>query len=223
MLTITASIVIITCLISIAAFSNQKVMNDLIFYPAEIKSNNQYYRFFTYGFIHADIVHIAFNMISLWSFGKLLETQGLYNRITGEEFRTYKTLFGEQGGLIYLALYILAIIASVIPDYIKHKNNYAYRALGASGAVSAVIFAAIALEPKALKLNLFLIPIPIPGYIFALLFVLLSTYLAKRGQDNIGHGAHLTGAVFGLIFTIVVGKLVANYDVVQGFIEALKR
>ena len=71
MLTITASIVILTCLISIAAFSNQKVQNDLIFHPAVIKSNNQFYRFFTYGFIHADIIHLAFNMISLWSFGKL--------------------------------------------------------------------------------------------------------------------------------------------------------
>ena len=216
MLNITVSIVIITVLISIAAFSNQKVQNDLIFYPAVIKSKNQFYRFFTYGFIHADIIHLAFNMISLWSFGKLLETDA------GDVFKTYKSLFGDKGGLMYIALYVLGIIVSVIPDYIKHKNNYAYRALGASGAVSAVIFAAIALEPKALKLSLFLIPIPIPGYIFAVLFLALSTYLARRGQDNIGHGAHLTGAVFGLVFTIVAAKLVAGYDVVQGFIEALR-
>ncbi len=216
MLTITASIVILTCLISIAAFSNQKVQNDLIFHPAVIKSNNQFYRFFTYGFIHADLIHLAFNMISLWSFGKLLETD------TGESFKTYKSLFGDQGGLLYVTLYVLAIIVSVIPDYIKHRNNYAYRALGASGAVSAVIFAAIALEPKGLNLRLFFIPIDIPGYLFALIFIALSTYLARKGQDNIGHGAHLTGAVFGLVFTIVVAKLVANYDVVQGFIQALK-
>ena len=140
MLTITTSIVILTCLISIAAFSNQKVQNDLIFHPAVIKSNNQFYRFFTYGFIHADIIHLAFNMISLWSFGKLLETD------TGESFKTYKSLFGDQGGLLYVILYVLAIIVSVIPDYIKHRNNYAYRALGASGAVSAVIFAFLKTE-----------------------------------------------------------------------------
>ena len=140
MLNITVSIVIITVLISIAAFSNQKVQNDLIFHPAVIKSKNQFYRFFTYGFIHADIIHLAFNMISLWSFGKLLETDA------GDVFKTYKSLFGDKGGLMYIALYVLGIIVSVIPDYLKHKNNYAYRALGASGAVSAVIFAAIALE-----------------------------------------------------------------------------
>ena len=222
MLTITASIVIITCLVSIAAFSNQKVQGDLIFYPAVIKSNNQFYRFFTYGFIHADIVHLAFNMISLWSFGKLLETDAYFDRDTGEGFRTFKSLFGDKGGLMYVALYVLGIIVSVIPDYIKHRTNYAYRALGASGAVSAVIFAAIALEPKKLELYLFFIPIPIPGYIFALIFVLLSTYLARKGQDNIGHGAHLTGAIFGLVFTIVAAKLIAGYDVVQGFIQALR-
>lgn len=222
MLSITVTIVIITCLVSIAAFSNQKIQNDLIFYPAVIKRNNQFYRFFTYGFIHADFIHLAFNMISLWSFGKLLESDTMIDPDTREQFLTYRSLFGERGGLMYLLLYILGIIVSVIPDYIKHRNNYAYRALGASGAVSAVIFAAIALEPKALELYLFFVPIPIPGYIFALIFVALSTYLARKGQDNIGHGAHLTGAIFGLIFTIVVAKLVAGYDVVQGFMEALR-
>ena len=221
MLSITLSIVIITCLVSIAAFSNNKIMNDLIFYPATIKSRNQYYRFFTYGFIHADFIHLAFNMISLWSFGQLLESERMLP--DGGMMKTYKSLFGDKGGLVYLALYILAIIVSVIPDYVKYRNNYAYRALGASGAVSAVIFAAIALEPKGLKLTLFLIPIPIPGYIFALIFVVLSTYLARKGGDNIGHGAHLTGAIFGLVFTIVAAKLIANYDVVQGFIAAFKQ
>lgn len=209
-MSITLTIIIITCIVSIAAFSNNKIMNDLIFYPAVIKKSNQFYRFFTYGFIHADYIHLGFNMISLWSFGEMLEKD------------MFGGLFGEQGKLVYLALYILAIVVSVIPDYVKHRNNYAYRALGASGAVSAVIFAAIALEPKALQLRFFLIPIDIPGYIFAIIFLVLSTYLARKGQDNIGHGAHLTGAIFGLIFTIVVGKLLANYDVVSGFINAFK-
>lgn len=221
-MTITLSIVIITVLISIGAFSNQKIQNDLIFYPAVMKRSNQFYRFFTYGFIHADIIHLAFNMISLWSFGKLLETDTVFEAEIGVGFKTYKSLFGDKGGLMYVLLYVLAIIVSVIPDYIKHKDNYSYRALGASGAVSAVIFAAIALEPKALELYLFFIPIPIPGYIFALIFVALSTYLARKGQDNIGHGAHLTGAIFGLVFTIVAAKLIVGYDVVQGFIEAIR-
>jgi len=197
-------------------------MNDLMFYPATIKKNNQFYRFFTYGFIHADYIHLAFNMISLWSFGELLESDSISVNTGDGQLMTYKGLFGEKGKLLYLVLYVSAIIVSVIPDYIKHRHNYAYRALGASGAVSAVIFAAIALEPRELELTLFLIPIPIPGYIFALLFVALSTYLARKGQDNIGHGAHLTGAIYGLVFTIVVAKLAADYDVVRGFLDAFR-
>lgn len=174
-----------------------------------MKSNNQYYRFFTYGLIHADYLHLGFNMISLWSFGEFVEK------------RLFITLFEDKGKLLYILLYVLAIIVSTLPDYFRNRNKYAYRALGASGAVSAVIFAGITLQPM-IPIRFFFIPIDIPGYIFALIFLGLSTYLAKRGRDNIGHGAHITGAVFGMVFTIVVAKLVANFDAVQAFIRALQ-
>ncbi|HEY0677837.1 MAG TPA: rhomboid family intramembrane serine protease [Chitinophagaceae bacterium] len=207
MFSITVTIIIITCLISIAAFGNQKIQEDLLFWPAAMKSPNQYYRFFTYGLIHADYLHLGFNMISFWSFGQFVEQQ------------LFLYLFEDKGKLIYISLYVLAIIVSTLPDFFRNRNNYAYRALGASGAVSAVIFAGITLQPM-LPIRFFFIPIDIPGYLFALIFLGLSTYLAKRGQDNIGHGAHITGAVFGLVYTIVVAKVVADFDAIQAFIRA---
>lgn len=205
-LTLTLVIVIITCLISIAAFGNQKVQEDLLFWPAAMKSPNQYYRFFTYGLIHADYIHLAFNMISLWSFGQFVE-------------QLFLILFEDKGKMLFLLLYILAIILSTLPDFFRNLNNYGYRALGASGAVSAVIFAGITLQPM-LPIRFFFIPIDIPGYLFALIFLALSTYLAKRGQDNIGHGAHITGAVFGLVYTIIVAKFVGGFDAIQNFLQA---
>lgn len=208
-MSITLTIVIITCLVSLAAFGNQRIQEDFIFWPAAMKRGGQLYRFFTYGLIHADYLHLAFNMISLWSFGQFVEKV------------VFSELFEEKAKLLYILLYVLAIIISTLPDYFKYRNNYSYRALGASGAVSAVIFAGIALEPK-LPIRMFFIPVDIPGYLFAIIFLALSTYLARRGRDNIGHGAHITGAVFGLLYTIIAGKLVANYDVVQAFLQALQ-
>ena len=207
---ITLIIVIITVLVSLAAFGNNRIQEDLIFWPAAMKTPNQYYRFFTYGLIHADYIHLAFNMISFWSFGQFVEQQ------------SYMSLFEEKGKLLYVLLYVLAIIVSTLPDYFMNRNNYTYRALGASGAVSAVIFAGITLEPM-LPIRFFFIPVNIPGYLFAIIFLGLSTYLARRKQDNIGHGAHITGAVFGMVYTIIVAKLVANFDAVQAFFEALQR
>ena len=209
MFSITLTIIIITALISFAAFGNHKVQEDLIFWPAAMKSPNQYHRFFTYGLIHADTLHLGFNMISLWSFGQFVEKQ------------LFTIYFEDKAKVLFILLYVLGIIVSALPDYFRHRNNYGYRALGASGAVSAVIFAGIMLEPT-LPIGFFFIPVSIPGYLFALIFLVLSTYLARKGRDNIGHGAHITGAVFGLIYTIVVAKLVGNFDAVQAFIQAIQ-
>jgi membrane associated rhomboid family serine protease len=209
MFTITLTIIIITCLISLAAFGNLRIQEDLIFWPAAMKNGRQYHRFFTYGLIHGDYLHLAFNMISFWSFGQFVEKQ------------LFSYYFEEQGKLLFILLYVLAIIVAALPDYFRHRNNYAYRALGASGAVSAVIFAGIMLEPT-LPIGLLFIPVRIPGYLFAILFLALSTYLARRGGGNIGHGAHITGAVFGLVYTIVVAKLVANFDAVQAFFQSIQ-
>ena len=154
-------------------------------------------------------MHLAFNMISLLSFGEFLE---IY---------LFTDLFGSQGKYMYLVLYVLGLIFSVIPDYFQYRNNFAYRALGASGAVSAVIFAAIILKPT-MPLRIIFIPIDIPGYIFGFLFLALSAYMAKRGGDNIGHRAHFSGAIFGILFTVVAAKLMSDYDVFKAFIQAIK-
>jgi membrane associated rhomboid family serine protease len=210
MLSITVIIIIITCLISFAAFNSQKITNDLIFWPAETANRGQYYRFFTCGLIHADLLHLLFNMFSFYSIGQYAE------------LRLFKSpdLFGETGKLFYLLLYVSAIAVSVIPDYFKHRDQYGYRALGASGAVSAVVFAFIILEP-GMKLYMFFIPVPVPAYMYGLAFLLLSLYLSRKGTGNIGHLAHFSGAVYGILFTIIAAKLYSGFDVVKHFIESV--
>lgn len=210
MFSITLSIIIITALISFAAFRNEKIKEDLLFWPAEIARRNQYYRFITGGFVHGDLIHLAFNMISLYSLGEYAEKRLFSNPV----------LFGENGKLLYLLLYLSAIIVSVLPDYFSKKDNYAYRALGASGAVSAVIFAFIVLQPT-MKLYLLFIPIPVPAYIFGLVFLGISAYLSRKGHDNIGHLAHFSGAIYGILFTIITAKLFTGFDVVAHFINAV--
>jgi membrane associated rhomboid family serine protease len=208
MFSITVTIIIVTCLISFAAFSSPKITDDLIFWPAEMASRGQYYRFFTCGLIHADFVHLLFNMISFYSIGQYAE------------LRLFKSpdLFGESGKVFYLVLYISALAVSVLPDYFKHRDNYGYRALGASGAVSAVVFSFIILEPN---MKLYLFTIPMPAYIYGAAFLLLSLYLSRKGKGNIGYLAHFSGAVYGILFTIIAAKLYSGFDVIRHFIESV--
>jgi membrane associated rhomboid family serine protease len=213
-MSITLIIVVITCVISIIALNNPKLKADLIFWPAVIKTNGQYFRFLTYGLIHADYIHLSFNMLSLYSFGIFVEQQ-----VFSAPF-----LFYEKGKIFFLAMYVLALVISTIPDYFKYRDVYGYTALGASGAVSAVIFSGIILRPQ-LPIRFMFIPFDIPGYIFGILFLVLSAYLAKRGKDNIGHVAHFFGAIFGIVFTVVAAKLFANenVDVLGDFIHSIFR
>src|SRR6478736_4897717 len=208
MFSITVSIIILTCLISFTAFGNERMKENLLFWPAEVDSRKQYYRFLTYGFVHGDLMHLGFNMISLYSFGEYVERY----------LFSYTHTFGAQAKIFYAALYVLSLIVSAIPDYLMHRNNYSYRALGASGAVSAVIFAGITLNPT-IPINLFFIPIDIPGYIFGFIFLGLSVYLAKKGADNIGHRAHFSGAIFGVLFTIIAVKAHSGFDVMKNFVD----
>lgn len=208
MFSITIIIIIITCIISFTAFNNQKIQEDMLFWPVAIDSHNQYYRFFSYGLIHADFAHLILNMFSLYSIGTALE-QNLFS---------HPIFFAEKGRLIYLVLYLTAMVVAPTFDYIKHRRDPEYRALGASGAVSAVIFAFILLQPTRTLLIFF---IPMPAYIFGVVFVVISTVMAKRGGDNIGHGAHLTGAFYGLVFTIIATRFFAGYDAIKAFLDAV--
>jgi membrane associated rhomboid family serine protease len=180
---ITLIIVIVTVLVSLGAFNNQKMMDDLIFYPPAITQRNQWYRFVTSGFLHADYMHLFFNMLTLYTFGEAME--GLYQAYLGK--------FG------FLIFYLGGIIVSEIPSYIKHRNSYHYRSLGASGGVSAVVFAFILFAPW----EWFTFP-PVPAIIYGVLYMAYSAYMSKRGGDNINHDAHLWGAIYGIAFTIIM-------------------
>lgn len=207
-LSITLIIVIITTLVSIGAFNNQKIMEDLIFYPPAVSQRNQWYRFFTCGLIHADWAHLIFNMLALYLFGRTVEVQ-------------FAEIFQEKGKLFYLLMYVAALAISILPTYFKNKDNYHYRSLGASGAVSAVIFAGLLIAPYT-EVFIFFIPIPIPGFVFAPLYLLISALMDKKGNTNINHSAHIWGALFGLAFVIILGKLVADFDAISYCIEGIK-
>ena len=208
-LSITLIIVIITVLISLTAFRNDKILSDLIFYPPAVTSDKQYYRFITCGFIHADIAHLAFNMISLYLFGRIVE-------------ESFQEIFGLTGKILYLAMYILALIVSLLPTYFKNKNNPNYRSLGASGAVSAVVFAGLMIMP-GLKVGFFIIPPIIPGFVFGPLYLIISAWLDRKGGDNINHSAHIWGALFGVAFLIIAGAVTGEYNAIEGFITGVQQ
>ena len=210
MISITLIIIITTVIVSLIAFNNQQVMDNLIFYPSAVSEKNQYYRFITCGFIHADIAHLAFNMISFYLFS---------NALVEPAFIQY---FGDYGRAVLLLMYVMALIVCLLPTYWKNKNNENYRSLGASGAVSAVIFAGIIIAPQ-LQMGFFIIPPVIPGFIFGPLYLICSFYLDKRGGGNINHSAHIWGALFGVVFIIIATKFYSQYDVWTNFVEQIKQ
>ena len=212
-LSITIIIAIVTVLVSVGAFNNQKIMDDLIFYPPAISKRNQWYRFFSCGLIHADWGHLLFNMYALYIFGA-------GQRQSGVEY-TFKDVFADKGSILYLVMYIAALGACLIPTYLKNKDNYHYRSLGASGAVSAVVFAYMLFDPMS-KMGLLFLPIYIPGFLFGLLYLGISSWLEKKGGGNINHSAHIWGAVFGIAFVIVACRLFSDYPVLQAFIDQVK-
>jgi membrane associated rhomboid family serine protease len=207
MQSITLIILILTCIISFTAFSNQRIIDDLIFYPPAITNRNQWYRFITNGFIHADLGHLAFNMFSLYMFGEFVEKYFVF-------------MFSGQGKIMYLLMYLSALLICLLPTYFKNRNNYQYRSLGASGAVSAVVFAGIFLEPT-IKIGLLFVPPVIPGFVFGPLYLALSAYMSKRGGDNINHSAHFWGAVWGVVFVIIASKFLSDFNALGNFMDAV--
>lgn len=189
---ITYIIIAITALISFYAFKNQAIMSQLVMNPAAISRHKQYYRFISSGFIHADQIHLVVNMFSLYFFGPAVEN-------------VFYNLFGASGTIYFILLYILAIIVSDIPTYLKHKDRPSYNSLGASGGIAAVVFAFIIFQPLQ-DLCVF-IGLCMPGFILGILYIVLSYLQAKKPHEalkGINHDAHLYGALFGLIFCIIL-------------------
>ncbi len=193
---ITLAIIAITCVVSFLAFNNVRLMNDLILWPPAITRSREYHRLVTYGLVHADFGHLLFNMITLFFFGRVME--GFYT----------KTL----GTLGFALFYIAALVVSILPTYLKNRANPNYRSLGASGAVSAVLFAFILLAPWS---RIVVLVVPMPAIVYAVLYLIYSFYMDRRGQDNINHSAHLWGAAFGIAFTLVLKPEVFSYFLYQ--------
>lgn len=177
-------------MVSITAMNNHALKNKLMFNAYMIKHRKEWYRFFSNGLIHADWFHLGFNMFALYMFGRSVE-------------HGYTFIFGPKGVLFYVLLYVGGLVMSSVYSYEKNKDNIHYNALGASGAVSSVIFAYILLAPKAELMFMFL-PIPIPAYLFGIIYLAAEYYMGKKGNTNIGHDAHFWGAIFGIVFTIIL-------------------
>jgi membrane associated rhomboid family serine protease len=184
-------IIAITVLVSFSAFNDDRLFDKLHFSAYRIKHNREYHRFLSNVLIHADTTHLLFNMISLYFLGSILEEMWMFE-------------YGVQlGEFHFLLLYLFGGLFSNLYAYYKHQDNPSYRSVGASGAVSAVIFAAILWAPD-MELMLLLIPIPIPAYIFGPLYLAFEYYGYKRGRGNIAHDAHIGGAVIGLVYVLII-------------------
>ncbi|EON77040.1 Rhomboid family protein [Lunatimonas lonarensis] len=180
----------ITCLASYYAWNTPDFMESSMFTPYRVKHRGEYGRFLLSGFIHKDGMHLLFNMFTFYFFGEFVE-----------QFLAYMYGVGV-GAVVFVGFYLAAIVVSDIPTFWRHKDNPHYHALGASGGTAAMVFACIMLSPLA-KICIFGI-FCLPGFILGSLFLMYSVYKGKRGDDHINHDAHLYGAVFGILFILLM-------------------
>ncbi len=186
-------IISITAVVSFLAFSNAALMEKLLLSPYKIIANKQWYRIITHALVHADFMHLLINMIVLFSFGMAVES--LFKQL---QLQGVISSASFHFGLLYIG----GAIISCLTTLRKHRNNYNYSAVGASGAVSAVVFASIFFRPLS-KLYLMGI-LPIPAIIFGVAYLIYSQYMSKKSIGNINHDAHLVGAVFGFIYPLLI-------------------
>lgn len=201
---ITTTFLLIIIVFSIYCFMNREAMQKYMFYPYLIKRHNEHYRFLTHAFIHGDYLHLLFNCLALYSFGTDLET-----RIFPDE-----AVYGPKlGPVIYLILFTGGIYAASITEYMRNKDNSSYSSLGASGAISSIMFVWILFNPTGI-IGLFFIPVP--GWLAGILLLGVSYYLIQRKKkgtysDGISHEAHFWGAIFGIFVVVVTKPIVLKY------------
>ena len=201
-MSVTLIIIIVTSLVSILCFTGTLPFDSLKFSAWDVWHRKRWYQMLSYGLVHGGWGHLLFNMLTLYFFGDVVEKYS-------------QAAFGPGTGIVlYLLLYVSAIAVSTIGDLVKYKDEPHYSAVGASGAVSAILFASILFEPK-MGIYMYFIPIPIPGYIFAPLYLLYCWWAAKRNMDNIGHSAHFWGAVYGLVFPLICNPQIFHHFLSQ--------
>ena len=199
-LNFTTALLVLTGLISWQAFNNRDMYLKLMFVPYEMKRKNDYFRFLTHGMVHADVNHLLFNLITLYSFG------------IGVEFY-FQQYFGQQVGIIlYLLFYFSGIILSSLPDYYRHQDNPGYRAVGASGGVAAIVFGYIFMNPWD---QVFWV---VPAGLYGVLYIIYSAYMDRNSNDNIGHNAHLWGSLYGIVFVYSLLQLMRP-EVLSGIFQ----
>jgi membrane associated rhomboid family serine protease len=193
-------IVGLTCLVSLLAFDNKRLMGELILWPPAIYRKGQWYRLITYGMVHANGTHLLVNMITLYFFGRVIED----------------VLAGSMGGFGFAVFYLSALAASILPSYAAHREDEKYFSLGASGAVSAALFAFVLLRPWS-TINVFF-ALPMPAIVYAVIYVGYSIWADRRGKDRINHSAHLWGALYGVAFLLVL-----HPEALRSFLDQLAR
>jgi len=178
---VTLILIGLTVAVSLAAFNDARLKQKLVLWPPAVRRHREYWRLLSYGLIHADGMHLFFNMFTLFFFGRQMEI--------------YLTM--KMGILGLPLLYVGGLVASILPSYVKHQNDPNYYSLGASGAVAAVLFAGVLLQPGA---TIYVFFIPMPALVFGIAYIAYSWYMDRQANDNINHSAHLWGAGFGLMF-----------------------
>ena len=188
---LTLILIAVTVLVTWLAFNNPRLLDRLILWPPAIDRKHQYDRLLTHGFIHADWQHLLFNMVTLFFFGRFAE------QVIG-------SMIGPVGFVLF---YLSAIVIAILPTYLRHRHDAQYRSLGASGAVSAVLFAFILVQPWSLIFVFFL---PVPAILYGVFYVGYSFWMDRQGRDNTNHSAHLSGAIYGVLFMLLMEPRIAG-------------